>query len=542
MNPKALLKSQLSKIAVEEENLGAIPFAVLERRVGKHVSKVEIRGTKTLMDGTKVDVLWQVQGNSELGLPTERDLDIFVALGILTFQSNFSKTVTFTGRDLARLLAVRTVHGKFYQRIKLAMDRFIPLRFRALTSSDHHEEVKWLNVFQDASFSLDRTTGLSSGSVTWTDKLIESMDSGLFHLLDANYYLELDGLTAKHLYRYLAMAFRKTDFIVIDARKLATEHLGIFKSPKYFSRLMQTLEPVFEQLIRIQVLGSCHVVSTADWELGLRRHPNYMPQSAALFEETVVLSSDGRRQQSAKLLEASSLAKHVWQQALEAASSSIEFNALERAAVLMDSLQQESVTAQVASDIMAASIEGTPHREGPGRDLLDLCEIALEVCRQKRSAGQKLRNGAGLIVKLIRDPQARRRALSESAEQAMRDRFRRREEIALEEHEALQRSRILEYEAYCEDLARRLWRGMPEEERKILRSTTTDALKADGRYERIAPHLREQAVEDRIIADLARKEPPPFERWAMRQTVQQAVLPFSEQHHAVGQIMAESPN
>ena len=37
-----------------------------------------------LADGTEVRVVWQVQGNSELGLPTEQDLDIFVALGMST--------------------------------------------------------------------------------------------------------------------------------------------------------------------------------------------------------------------------------------------------------------------------------------------------------------------------------------------------------------------------------------------------------------------------------------------------------------------------
>ena len=31
-------------LSVEEENLAAIPFAVLERRVGKKVGKIEING------------------------------------------------------------------------------------------------------------------------------------------------------------------------------------------------------------------------------------------------------------------------------------------------------------------------------------------------------------------------------------------------------------------------------------------------------------------------------------------------------------------
>ena len=63
--PGARIESAFVNLSVEEENLAAIPFAVLERRVGKGVSKLEIRGTKVLPNGEEVRVNWQVQGNSE---------------------------------------------------------------------------------------------------------------------------------------------------------------------------------------------------------------------------------------------------------------------------------------------------------------------------------------------------------------------------------------------------------------------------------------------------------------------------------------------
>src|SRR5215470_3684374 len=155
---KSASRTSLMNLSVEEENLAAIPFAVLERRVGKRVGKIEINGSKTLPDGSKMRVVWQVQGNAELGLPTEQDLDIFVALGVLTFRHDFAKTITFTGREIAKILDIGTVHGKFYKRLKLAMDRFIPLRFRALAENEVQEEVKWCNVFQEDSLSLDRVS------------------------------------------------------------------------------------------------------------------------------------------------------------------------------------------------------------------------------------------------------------------------------------------------------------------------------------------------------------------------------------------------
>jgi hypothetical protein len=124
---KSLPRAQLIKLSVEEENLASIPFAVLESRVGKRVGKIDIEGRKVLSDGSEIRVRWQVRGNTELGLPTEQDLDIFVALGVLTFQSGFSKTVSFTGRELARILNISGVHGRFYHRLRLAMDSLYPL-------------------------------------------------------------------------------------------------------------------------------------------------------------------------------------------------------------------------------------------------------------------------------------------------------------------------------------------------------------------------------------------------------------------------------
>src|ERR1035441_5204232 len=67
-------KPALVNLSVEEENLAAIPFAVLERRVGKRIGKIEIKGTKVLPNGSEMEGVWQIQGNNELGLPTEQDL------------------------------------------------------------------------------------------------------------------------------------------------------------------------------------------------------------------------------------------------------------------------------------------------------------------------------------------------------------------------------------------------------------------------------------------------------------------------------------
>ncbi len=519
-------KPSLLNLSVEEENLAAIPFAVLERRVGKRVGKIELKGTKILPDGTEMRVVWQVQGNNDLGLPTEQDLDIFVALGVLTFRSNFAKTVSFTGREIAKILDIGTVHGKFYQRLKMAMDRFIPLRFRALAENERQEEVKWLNVFQEASFSLDRTTGRCTGSVTWTDKLIQSMDSGFFRLMDAGRYMELDGITAKHLYRFLAVAFEKTDLVIIDARKLSTEHLGILTPPKYLSRLMQTLEPAFDQLIRIQILGSYHVVSAEGWRIALHRHPFYVPERKTLMIQAATRDPEVSRAYCQNMLQRGGISAKVASAYCEAACSQMDFHAIERAGQLLQQLEEEDVMPHVAASIIRRALElGASGFEG--RDLLDWCEIALNVCRQKKRSGQLLKNAGGFLIKIIKDESSRRRLVSEETENALRESFRRREQAAeRQKDEFEERNSILEYESFREQMAQTLFNELPETRKAALRREKTATLREQERFLRLSVEMQEREVELLALQDIARREVAPFEKWRLRRQAQQAILPF----------------
>lgn len=519
-------KPSLLHLSVEEENLAAIPFAVLERRVGKRIGKIEIQGTKILPDGTEALVSWQVQGNSELGLPTEQDLDIFVALGVLTFRNNFAKTVTFTGREIAKILGIQSVHGKFYQRLKIAMDRFIPLRFRGIAATERQEDVKWLNVFQEASFSLDRESGRCTGSVTWTDKLIQSMNSGFFRVLDAGRYMELDGITGKHLYRFLAVAFEKTELIVIDARKLSKEHLGILNPPKYLSRLMQTLEPAFDQLVRIEVLGSYHIVNSENWEIALHRHKAYVPERKTLLMQDPADTLELHRVCTQKLLERAGFPEKLAFRYCEAAQNRIDLYLLERAGRLLESFNEEGVLPHVGISLIRRAIDSGPAIE-EARQTLDWCELALSVCRQKKNAGQNVKNPAGLLVKIAKDAEARRRIVSEETEQAILKGFRLREQaVWVQQQQEEQRALIFEYERFREQLAASLFEEFPESARQTLRKEKTELLKQQDRFDKIDAKAREQEVDELIRQDLARKEAPPFEKWYIRKRARQAVLPF----------------
>lgn len=525
---KSKVRPVVLNLSVEEENLAAVPFAVLERRVGKRVGKLEIHGTKTLPDGTHVEVLWQVQGNTELGLPTEQDLDIFVALGVLTFQNNFAKTVRFTGREIAKILDINSVHGKFYQRLKVAMDRFIPLRFRALTRTDRQEEIKWMNVFQEASFSLDRTSGRCTGQVTWTDKLIQSMDSGFFRPLDASRYMQLDGLTAKHLYRFLAVAFETTDVVIIDARDLATKNLGILKLPQYFSRLLQTLEPAFDQMVRIGVLGSYNTVEAESWRISLRRHPNYVVERKALLEQTPSMLAELCREHCHRQLEALGLGQPAVQTYCNLAATESHFFALRRAAQLYQALRGEQVMPHVALSFIRRALD-LGAWSPDGREQLDWCEIALELCRRKKAQGQKLTNAAGLIVKVIKDVEARNKLVAPEMAATLRQMFRQHERVALE-HAAFEQERdlIFEYEQFRRKLAEAMFQEMPPVTQTALRKRAHELLQQQERCERMQPDERQVEAEQIMLLEIARKEAPPFEKWRLRRQAAQAMLPFTD--------------
>jgi hypothetical protein len=517
--------TSLLHLSVEEENLANVPFAVLERRVGKRTSKIQIQGTKILPDGREMHVCWQVQGNSELGLPTEQDLDIFVALGVLTFQNNFAKTVFFTGREIAQILGISGVHGKFYQRLKVAMDRFIALRFRALAETDRHEDVKWINVFQEANFTLDRESGRCVGSVTWTDKLIQSMNRGFFRVLDAGRYMELDGITGKHMYRFLAVAFEKTDIVVIDARKLAVEHLGILNPPKYLSRLMQTLEPVFDQLIGIQVLGSYHIVDSQKWELALHRHKTYVPERKSLVMDDPAATLELTRVRIERQLEKAGFSAKDANGYASTGITEQHLYQLERAARLIDACAAEGVLPHVAISLGRRALDEQTLNEQVA--ILDLLEIAIEVCRQKKASGQAMRNPAGLLVKIAKDGPGRNRLVSDEAAAAARTRYRHREQAAwAQSRQAEQRTLVLEYEAYREQVAAALFDQLSDSAINALRRDKLEWLKQQDRYDRLDKQVREAEIENLIRQDLAMKEIPPFEKWYLRRRAQQVILPF----------------
>jgi hypothetical protein len=325
------------------------------------------------------------------------------------------------------------------------------------------------------------------------------------------------------MYRFLAVAFEKTDMVLIDARKLAIEHLGILNPPKYLSRLMQTLEPAFDQLIRIGVLGSYHVVNSDRWELALHRSKTYVPERKSLLLQDPAATLEMSRGRIQKVLETAGIAEAA--RYADAAETQEQLYQLERAAGLLHATVDQGVFAHVALHLVKRALEAETNEECV--EQLDWLEIAVETCRQKKQAGQALKNPGGLLVTIAKDGAGRARIVPDEAVAMARQRFRQREQLVWSQYrQAEQRAMVLEYEEYREQTGNAAFAVLPEAALQTLRREKAEILKQQGRFEKMDARGREREIDEMIRQELARKEAPPFEKWYMRRRARQAVLPF----------------
>jgi hypothetical protein len=205
---------------------------------------------------------------------------------------------------------------------------------------------------------------------------------------------------------------------------------------------------------------------------------------------------------------------------------------LDRASRLLDALREEEVLPHVALSLIRKALDicfGGPQvdSQGEGREMLDWCEIAIQICRGKKASGQQMKNPAGFLVKLVKDPETRSRFVSKEKEERAKLMFRQYEQAAMrQQKEAEQQELIFEYEQFRLQVARDVFRDLPEARRRMLRKQKEDELRQQTRFERIPKAQQDQEIEDQVLFDLASSEAPPFERWYLRQKAQQAVLPF----------------
>jgi hypothetical protein len=290
---------------------------------------------------------------------------------------------------------------------------------------------------------------------------------------------------------------------------------------------MQTLEPAFEQLIRIQVMGSYQIVSSDDWRIALHKHAGYVSERKALLQRATG-DPENRRAACREKLQQAGLSQKNAAMYCQAALSALELYGLERATRVLAELLEEDVLPHVAVSIVRAALDDGP-ASPESVELLDWAEIALHVCRHKKKAGQALKNSAGLIVKLIKDPETRSRVVSPETEASLKNAYRRQLELSQrQDRENCERASVLEYEQSRLAMAETLFQDMPEVKKVLLRKQKAEALRQQERFQRISPDVQGREIDAALIQDLARKEGPSYEKWRLRKEARQAVLSFTE--------------
>jgi hypothetical protein len=251
-----------------------------------------------------------------------------------------------------------------------------------------------------------------------------------------------------------------------------------------------------------------------------------------VLSHTATASLEVRKASAVMQLEKAGLGQKQAESYAEAAVKREEVFLLDRAVRLLDALRDEEVLPHVALSLIRKALDSCfggekVESDGEGREMLDWCEIAIQMCRAKKSSGQQMKNPAGFLVKLVKDPETRSRFVSKEKEERAKQMFRQYEQAALRQlKEAEQQELIFEYEQFRVQLARDVLRDLPEARRRMLRKQKEDELRQQARFERIPKAQQEQEIEDQVLFDLATNEAPPFERWYLRQKAQQAVLPF----------------
>jgi hypothetical protein len=267
------------------------------------------------------------------------------------------------------------------------------------------------------------------------------------------------------------------------------------------------------------------VVSAEQWKIALHRHPAYVPERKALMVQGAVRSPELSRAYCEKLLQKGGFSSKEVERYTSRAQTRLDFYALERAGQLLQVLKEEQVLPHAAVQFMRTALE-LGAASGEGQEMLDWCEIAAETCRQKKQSGQALKNPAGLLMKIIRDPEMRRRVVPEGVEISEKKRFRQREEAVLrQEQQAEERILVLEYEQFCRNVAKELFNELPDGTKASLRSEKGALLSQYERFQRLPAQKRAEEVDELILQDLA-KQAPIFDKWVLRKRAQQAVLPF----------------
>lgn len=244
----------------DEMNLVEYPFASLWKNTEPGAEIIHEWETQHPVTGKTVQAFWRVTGDSELGLPTTRDEQLYLVLMELTQEAHMEdQTIYFTRHGLLKRLG--WAHNETgYQLLEQAFTR---LGAVFITSKNAFWDGK-ARSFATVGFSLidnfkifnekagrrkAEQSELPLSFFKWNDVLFQSFQSGYIRAIDLDFALSLQSSLALRLYRYLdKKSYQGRRTFEIELSALCERHLGMRPNP-YPSKYKERLASAHEELI-----------------------------------------------------------------------------------------------------------------------------------------------------------------------------------------------------------------------------------------------------------------------------------------------------
>lgn len=282
----------------DEMNLAEFPFASLTRQQGDRDS-FTYEGWITDKEGKRHRQRWTVRGAGGLGLPTEYDERVVVALMAVSAQQGFAeRKVPFSVYQILQVMGTPR-SKRAYEAVQRSLERLVGVTIYAegafwdngekgwikLKSGFHIMEKYWLAYLEEDE-QVRAAEGVP-GYFVWSEDLWKSIQDGYLKHLDLDFYFDLDSPLARRLYRFLdkRMAYQST--YEIDIFDLAGR-LGMARY-SYPSKVMEKLQPALDELVARGFLLRAEVVKVRKYtRLHFER-----PMLPAVVEPVPVTRSSG---------------------------------------------------------------------------------------------------------------------------------------------------------------------------------------------------------------------------------------------------------
>ena len=295
-NTKLRKKSKTQQpIGRDEMNLAEFPFASLRRR-GDSREAIVHEGWVVDKTGDRHHQTWIVRGLLGLGLPTEFDERVYVALMAITVQGAIAnRKVPFSIYQILKIMGL-VKSKRTYQDIEGSLKRLVGVTIYSegafwdnqkkervtMSEAFHLIEKYWLR-YKEKNEEIREEEGVP-GYIIWGEDIWRSIQANYLKPLNLEFFYSLQSPTARRLYRFLDKRMQYQQKYEIDIFELASR-LGMvrYSKPAWVKRRLQ---PAFDEFIAKGFLKSAKSIKHKRYtRIRFVKAPKSLPQTTDETEE-----------------------------------------------------------------------------------------------------------------------------------------------------------------------------------------------------------------------------------------------------------------